>query len=75
MTDEQKFREAIKKLKTGKKLSYQEAIDLKCLDCMCYQIGEVEQCIDDECVNFYYKSRNQIKSLKERLENIAKISQ
>ena len=57
MTEEQKYQEAIKKLKTGKKISYSEAIYFKCLDCMCYSRDEVNKCIDDECVNYYYLPR------------------
>ena len=56
MTDEQKVKEAIKKLRTGKKLSYQEAIDLKCLECFNYQANDVKKCNDKECVLFYYKT-------------------
>jgi len=62
MTNEQKYQDAIKKLKIGHKISFREVIDLKCLDCMGYSIDEVGKCIDDDCVNYFYKSKNKIDS-------------
>ncbi len=57
MTEEQKYKEAIKKLKGGKKISFSEAIQMKCLDCFCYNREDAKNCIDDECVLFYYSRR------------------
>lgn len=65
MTEEQKYNEAIKKLKSGKKISYSEAIYFKCLDCMGYSRDEVGKCIDDECVNFYYRPKIIVSSKKQ----------
>ncbi len=53
-TYEDKFHKVIENLKKGKLISFREAIYYKCLDCMCYQPEEVKQCIDDECINYYY---------------------
>lgn len=56
MTIEEKYKKAISDLKIGKKVSSREVVDLKCLDCMCYQPEEVKKCIDDKCINFFYKN-------------------
>ena len=41
--------------KTPKKLSPMRAIRLKCLDCMCNQIGEVGHCSVRECSLWQYR--------------------
>lgn len=56
MTLEEKYKQTIEDLKEGKRISFQEAVDQKCGDCMCHQREEVRECIDDECVLYYFKS-------------------
>lgn len=58
MTAEEKYNKVIEDLKIGQKISFREAIDQKCSDCMCYQREEVRECIDDDCILYYFKTLN-----------------
>lgn len=45
----QKYDQFIKDMLAGKKISTLKAVRMKCFDCMCWQVSEIEKCTCTDC--------------------------
>lgn len=48
-------KEALEKIKSGKRVPLLKIIRLKCLDCCCWQENEVRLCPADDCILWHYR--------------------